>query len=149
MWRFVVDDDMPRSTAPALRQAGWPAEDVRDVGLAGHEDGNVSGGLDRGLEPRLSGDEGYDREAMVGWRDILRPVLIPYKYPPRPPGAFCGPPPRGSVRQREKIGVKSGDACTACGQALQPIATLGHDARVEGAGWWCAWCGMQFREGER
>ena len=38
MWRFVVDDDMPRSTAPALRQAGGPAEDVRDVGLAGHED---------------------------------------------------------------------------------------------------------------
>jgi predicted nuclease of predicted toxin-antitoxin system len=38
MWRFVVDEDMPRSTAPALRQAGWPAEDVRDVGLAGHED---------------------------------------------------------------------------------------------------------------
>jgi predicted nuclease of predicted toxin-antitoxin system len=38
MWRFVVDEDMPRSTAPALGQAGWPAEDVRDVGLAGQGD---------------------------------------------------------------------------------------------------------------
>ena len=35
MWRFVVDEDMPRSTAPALRGAGWVAEDVRDVGRAG------------------------------------------------------------------------------------------------------------------
>ena len=40
MWRFV-DEAMPRSTPPALRQAGWPAEDVRDVGLAGHEDSEV------------------------------------------------------------------------------------------------------------
>jgi predicted nuclease of predicted toxin-antitoxin system len=29
---------MPRSTAPALRQAGYSAEDVRDSGLRGHDD---------------------------------------------------------------------------------------------------------------
>jgi predicted nuclease of predicted toxin-antitoxin system len=38
MWRFLVDEDMPRSTAGALRGAGWAAEDVRDLGLRGHDD---------------------------------------------------------------------------------------------------------------
>ncbi len=41
MWRFFVDEDMPRSTALVLRQAGYWAEDVRDVGLRGHPDADV------------------------------------------------------------------------------------------------------------
>ena len=41
MWRFLVDEDMPRSTAKALRQIGHIAEDVRDVGLRGHSDQEV------------------------------------------------------------------------------------------------------------
>ncbi len=41
MWTFVVDEDMPRSTAPALRNAGHAAVDVRDVGLRGHSDAEV------------------------------------------------------------------------------------------------------------
>jgi len=41
MWRFLVDEDMPRSTAPMLRQEGYEAEDVRDVGLRGHSDQEV------------------------------------------------------------------------------------------------------------
>ncbi len=41
MWRFLVDEDMPRSTAEALRQTGHIAEDVRDVGLRGHSDQEV------------------------------------------------------------------------------------------------------------
>lgn len=32
---------MPRSTAPALRAAGWEAVDVRDVGLRGRSDDEV------------------------------------------------------------------------------------------------------------
>jgi predicted nuclease of predicted toxin-antitoxin system len=40
-WRFLVDEDMPRSTAEALRQAGYRAEDVRDLGLRGHTDQEV------------------------------------------------------------------------------------------------------------
>jgi predicted nuclease of predicted toxin-antitoxin system len=35
---FLVDEDMPRSTARALREAGYVAEDVRDVGLRGKPD---------------------------------------------------------------------------------------------------------------
>jgi predicted nuclease of predicted toxin-antitoxin system len=38
MWRFLTDEDMPRSTAVVLRQAGYWATDVRDVGLRGHSD---------------------------------------------------------------------------------------------------------------
>ena len=40
-WRFLVDEDMPRSTAVVLRQAGHHAEDIRDVGLRGCSDQEV------------------------------------------------------------------------------------------------------------
>jgi predicted nuclease of predicted toxin-antitoxin system len=39
--KFLVDEDMARSTAVTLRQAGHEAEDVRDVGLRGHSDQEV------------------------------------------------------------------------------------------------------------
>ena len=41
MWTFLVDEDMPRSTTVALRQAGYGASDVREVGLRGHSDREV------------------------------------------------------------------------------------------------------------
>lgn len=37
----LIDEDMPRSTAPALRQAGFEATDARDIGLAGHKDPEI------------------------------------------------------------------------------------------------------------
>jgi len=40
-WKFLVDEDMPRSTAEVLRQAEHEAEDARDVGLRGHSDQEV------------------------------------------------------------------------------------------------------------
>ncbi|HLF89938.1 MAG TPA: DUF5615 family PIN-like protein [Anaerolineales bacterium] len=33
--RFLTDEDVPRSTARVLRNAGFDAVDVRDVGLRG------------------------------------------------------------------------------------------------------------------
>ena len=33
--RFITDEDVPRSTARVLRDAGFDAIDVRDVGLRG------------------------------------------------------------------------------------------------------------------
>lgn len=39
--KFLVDEDMARSTAVALRQAGHEAEDVRDAGLRGRSDQEV------------------------------------------------------------------------------------------------------------
>ena len=41
MWSFVIDEDMPRSTAPVLRAAGYVASDVRDIGLTGHKDPEI------------------------------------------------------------------------------------------------------------
>ncbi|HAX24549.1 MAG TPA: hypothetical protein DEU95_02950 [Chloroflexi bacterium] len=41
MVAFLIDEDMPRSTARVLREAGYAAEDVRDVGLRGHSDADV------------------------------------------------------------------------------------------------------------
>lgn len=41
MWRFLVDEAMPRSTVGALRNAGYEAEDVRDVGLRSAVDRRV------------------------------------------------------------------------------------------------------------
>lgn len=39
--RFVTDEDVPRSTARVLRDAGFDALDVRDVGLRGKSDAAV------------------------------------------------------------------------------------------------------------
>ena len=41
IWSFLVDEDMPRSTARALSAAGYQAVDVRDVGLKSHPDDDV------------------------------------------------------------------------------------------------------------
>ena len=41
MWKFLIDEDMPRSVAVVLRQAGHAAEDVRDVGLRGRGDQEI------------------------------------------------------------------------------------------------------------
>lgn len=38
---FLVDEDLPRTLAPSLRQAGLDAEDVRDRGLGGRPDSDI------------------------------------------------------------------------------------------------------------
>jgi predicted nuclease of predicted toxin-antitoxin system len=38
MIRFLIDEDMPRSTAKALKRVGFECFDVRDIGLKGAED---------------------------------------------------------------------------------------------------------------
>jgi predicted nuclease of predicted toxin-antitoxin system len=38
---FLVDEDLPRSFARSLREGGFEAEDVRDVGLRGRSDEEV------------------------------------------------------------------------------------------------------------
>ena len=39
--RFLTDEDVPRSTARVLRDAGFDATDVRDVGLRGKSDPEI------------------------------------------------------------------------------------------------------------
>ncbi len=41
MLRFLVDEDLPRSTARVLREHGYEAQDVRDMGLRGSTDSEV------------------------------------------------------------------------------------------------------------
>lgn len=41
MAAFLIDEDLPRSTAAALRRAGHAVADVRDVGLRGRSDAEV------------------------------------------------------------------------------------------------------------
>ena len=40
--RFLVDEDLPRSIGNLLRQYGYEAVDVRDVGLQGAKDAEVA-----------------------------------------------------------------------------------------------------------
>jgi hypothetical protein len=41
LWTFLVDKDLPRSTAVGLREAGHSAFDVQEVGPRGHSDAGV------------------------------------------------------------------------------------------------------------
>jgi len=38
---FLVDEDLPRSTARLLRESGFEAHDIRDLGLRGHSDQEI------------------------------------------------------------------------------------------------------------
>lgn len=56
---FLIDEDLPRSLATALRKEGLTAEDVRDVGLRGQDDASVfSHAQSRGFV-LMSGDLGF------------------------------------------------------------------------------------------
>ena len=41
MARFLIDEALPRSLARRLREAGYDAEDVRDLGLRGQSDEHI------------------------------------------------------------------------------------------------------------
>ena len=59
MWGFLVDEDMPRSTALALRQAGYDAADVRDLGLRGATDPVVFAHAQRTDAVLVTEDKGF------------------------------------------------------------------------------------------
>lgn len=41
MLKFIIDEDMPRSTAKVLRTEGYESLDVRDLGLRGESDDKI------------------------------------------------------------------------------------------------------------
>jgi uncharacterized protein with PIN domain len=41
MPKFVIDEDMPRSTGRILKQRGYDVRDIRDYGLRGAEDEEI------------------------------------------------------------------------------------------------------------
>ncbi len=59
MPRFLVDEDLPRSLARALREAGIHAEDARDVGLRGSSDDEILEYASARALGLLTGDIGF------------------------------------------------------------------------------------------
>jgi predicted nuclease of predicted toxin-antitoxin system len=59
MWKFLIDEDMPRSAAVVLRDAGHTAEDVRDVGLRGHGDQEIFDYAQARGAILITGDKGF------------------------------------------------------------------------------------------
>ena len=59
MPKFVIDEDMPRSTAKLLRTNGFEAFDVRDCGLSGKSDEEVFEFAQINKAVLLTGDLGF------------------------------------------------------------------------------------------
>lgn len=57
--RVIVDEDLPRSLYRALREAGFDAVDVRDIGLRGEPDHRVFAEAVRQERVLLTGDLGF------------------------------------------------------------------------------------------
>ncbi|MBI2831254.1 MAG: DUF5615 family PIN-like protein [Chloroflexi bacterium] len=57
--RFLVDEDLPRSTNILLREHGHEAIDVRDIGLRGVSDSDVAAYAQQHGLCLLSGDIGF------------------------------------------------------------------------------------------
>lgn len=59
MSKFVIDEDMPRSTAVLLKSIGFEALDVRDYGLRGKNDEEIFEFAQKNKAILLTGDLGF------------------------------------------------------------------------------------------
>ena len=59
MLKFVIDEDMPRSTARVLKANNFDALDVRDYGLRGKDDYEIFGFAQENKAILLTGDLGF------------------------------------------------------------------------------------------
>ena len=59
MPKFVIDEDMPRSTAKVLRDRGFDVLDVRDCGLRGKSDEEIFNFAQKEEAVILTGDTGF------------------------------------------------------------------------------------------
>jgi predicted nuclease of predicted toxin-antitoxin system len=64
MWSFLIDEDMPRSLAGLLRQAGYSARDVRDEGLRGQSDAVIFAHAQAIQATLITADKGFANAAM-------------------------------------------------------------------------------------
>ena len=85
MWRFLIDEDMARSTAGVLREAGHLAEDVRDVGLRGHPDPDVYQYAQAQRAVIVTADKGFSNilQFPPGTHAGLIVVRVPEELPTR------------------------------------------------------------------
>ena len=59
MLKFVIDEDMPRSTGRTLKQSGYEVRDIRDYGLRGVEDEKIYEFAQREQAVILTADRGF------------------------------------------------------------------------------------------
>lgn len=59
MPKFLVDEDMPRSTEKIIREKGYETFDVRDCGLRGKSDSEVFAFAQRNGAILITGDMGF------------------------------------------------------------------------------------------
>lgn len=76
MWRFLVDEDLPRSTAITLRQAGYLAEDVRDVGLRGRSDDAVFAYAQEHGATLVTADKGFANPLRFAFDRAMGIILV-------------------------------------------------------------------------
>jgi len=56
---FIIDENLPRSLAPALEAHGYTAKDVREHGLRGRPDSEVYAFAQKEQATLISGDVGF------------------------------------------------------------------------------------------
>jgi predicted nuclease of predicted toxin-antitoxin system len=59
MPKFVIDEDMPRSTGTILKEHGYDVKDIRDYGFRGAEDEKIYEFAQREKAVILTGDRGF------------------------------------------------------------------------------------------
>lgn len=59
MVKFVIDEDMPRSTGVVLKEHGYDVRDIRDYGLRGAKDEDIYEFAQREKAVILTGDRGF------------------------------------------------------------------------------------------
>ncbi len=59
MHTFVIDENLPRSLAPALKELGFSVKDVREHGLRGHPDEDIYAFAQKERAVIISGDLGF------------------------------------------------------------------------------------------
>ncbi|MCL6449416.1 MAG: DUF5615 family PIN-like protein [Armatimonadetes bacterium] len=74
--RFLVDEDLPRSTAGALPEAGYEALDVWDVGLHGAKDREIPAYAYQNKMTIITADVGFGSLAYLSPVEHSGPVLL-------------------------------------------------------------------------
>ena len=59
MPKFVIDEDMPRSTGTILKKYGYVVKDIRDYGLRGAEDNEIFKYAQNEQAVIITGDKGF------------------------------------------------------------------------------------------
>jgi len=83
MIKFVIDEDMPRSTARALAERGFECLDIRDYGLRGKSDKEIFEFAQREKAILLTGDMGFGNILFFPLVIIMAFLLLTFlmRYP--------------------------------------------------------------------